>query len=849
MIPVRLRLQNFMCYRDPDPLDFRGIHLACLAGDNGHGKSAILDAITWALWGRARARNEDELVRMGAQEMEVEFEFLLGEQQYRVIRKRQLGPRSRGALELQLKSNGDFRPYTASTQRETQSRINNALHLDYHTFINSALLLQGRADEFTVKPPAERKRILADILGLSQYDEYEQRAKELAKEKEVAEREVQARIQEIERELEHRPEYEKELQEAQAELTQLSTQSQEMQTNLREMRDKVKTLEAQKAQLGDVSKRIERAEAQLKDLDGQIAAQGDRLASYESVLQRREEIETGHARLLQTRKRETEYGNRLSQLMTLREESARLEKTIAEAKKGLELKKHVIAEKVADLERLVEQRATLQAEHAKVLEELQELAALQTKWEAHKQSMTELSSESSTLDALNEELRAKMTALQEDLKQLQEPTATCPLCQQSLSQDDRERLLAQLAEEGREHGDRHRHNSDRVKEIASERAKLESELEALGRELKRSPALQGREAQLSRAISEAEEAATSLEAQRELMDSVQQQLDRGDFAPEEQKQLAAVDTRTAALGYDSGTHEQARRDLEALGHFETDKTALDTAEQALTQLREHQQQWMKNREQVSAALETDRQRHAELSAALAGLDELAHELQAQQQANDELRQREGHARQVVGAAQQKLDYCQHLAGERQERAKQRKSLTEERSLYEELREALGKRGVQALIIETVIPELEDEANKLLSRMTDGRMSVHFDTQRDTKAGSTIETLDIKISDEHGSRSYEMYSGGESFRINLAIRIALSKLLARRAGAQLETLIIDEGFGTQDADGRQKLVEAINSIKDDFARIVVITHIEELKDAFPVRINVYKTPTGSQISIS
>ena len=67
--------------------------------------------------------------------------------------------------------------------------------------------------------------------------------------------------------------------------------------------------------------------------------------------------------------------------------------------------------------------------------------------------------------------------------------------------------------------------------------------------------------------------------------------------------------------------------------------------------------------------------------------------------------------------------------------------------------------------------------------------------------------------------------------------------------QLQTLIIDEGFGTQDADGRQKLVEAINSIRDDFARIIVITHIEELKDAFPVRIDVVKTPAGSQISIS
>ncbi|MGB9879418.1 MAG: SbcC/MukB-like Walker B domain-containing protein, partial [Anaerolineae bacterium] len=140
-------------------------------------------------------------------------------------------------------------------------------------------------------------------------------------------------------------------------------------------------------------------------------------------------------------------------------------------------------------------------------------------------------------------------------------------------------------------------------------------------------------------------------------------------------------------------------------------------------------------------------------------------------------------------------------------------------------------------------------NALLRRMTDGRMSMSLTTQRDAKSGGVIETLDIIISDENGPRNYELYSGGEAFRINFALRIALSKLLARRAGAQLQTLIIDEGFGTQDAGGRQRLVEAINAIKDDFARILVITHIEELRDAFPVRIDVYKTPQGSQITIS
>ena len=128
------------------------------------------------------------------------------------------------------------------------------------------------------------------------------------------------------------------------------------------------------------------------------------------------------------------------------------------------------------------------------------------------------------------------------------------------------------------------------------------------------------------------------------------------------------------------------------------------------------------------------------------------------------------------------------------------------------------------------------------------MAVTFSTQREKVTGGTMETLDIGIADELGTRNYEMYSGGEAFRINFAIRVALSKMLARRAGAHLETLFVDEGFGTQDADGRARLVEAINVIKDDFALILVITHIDELKDAFPVHINVEKTPTGSVVDV-
>ena len=76
MIPLKLKMRNFMCYRDNVPaLHFEGIHTACLSGDNGNGKSALIDAITWALWGQARARSDDDLIHSGQGEMEVEFDF------------------------------------------------------------------------------------------------------------------------------------------------------------------------------------------------------------------------------------------------------------------------------------------------------------------------------------------------------------------------------------------------------------------------------------------------------------------------------------------------------------------------------------------------------------------------------------------------------------------------------------------------------------------------------------------------------------------------------------------------------------------------------------------------------
>ena len=199
--------------------------------------------------------------------------------------------------------------------------------------------------------------------------------------------------------------------------------------------------------------------------------------------------------------------------------------------------------------------------------------------------------------------------------------------------------------------------------------------------------------------------------------------------------------------------------------------------------------------------------------------------------------------------QTRFDHCEVIESNLKAEKTRLKKAKKDVLIYRELVEAFGKDGIQALIIEQSIPEIEEEANQILARLSDNRTQITLESLRDLKKGGTRETLDIKISDELGERSYELYSGGEAFRVDFAVRIALSKLLASRTGTKLQTLVIDEGFGTQDTEGLESLVEAIQAISEDFEKILVITHVESLKQAFPVRIEVTKYPdTGSQFEV-
>jgi len=378
---------------------------------------------------------------------------------------------------------------------------------------------------------------------------------------------------------------------------------------------------------------------------------------------------------------------------------------------------------------------------------------------------------------------------------------------------------------------------------------LETEGEELARALRVRDARQRQLAQAEAAVAEGQAAEEEQRRLDERIAGVDRLLSAEDYAHTERAEVTRIQSALAEVGYNSAAHEKVRSRLVELEPFDSRyQRQLMPALDGIADARARVDAFVEQIARRETELDEDEAERDRLAAAVADLPELQRALERASGAVDAAAGAERRARQEEGAAMQMLDALAAQSEKRVQRTADLAALNEEISIYNQLREAFGKKGLQAMIIESAIPEVEVEANRLLNRMSEGRMSLRLETQREKVTGGVSETLDIVISDELGGRPYEMYSGGEAFRVNLALRIAISKLLARRAGAQLQTLVIDEGFGTQDTQGRQLLVEAINSIQGDFERILVVTHIEELKDLFPARIDVVKTVGGSRVSV-
>ena len=863
MIPVKLNIRNFLSYRENVPaLDFTGLHVACLCGDNGHGKSALLDAITWCLWGQARGQVQDDLVSYGADEARVELDFEARDGRFRVIRSRRRagGRRRQGATDLQLATLADdgspMEVVSGNSVRETQAKIEQQVGMDYETFINSAFLLQGRADEFTSKTPADRKAVLASILGLDSYDRFQARARERVAGKRSETDRLSGSLQQMQSDLAAIGDPESDLKTVNGDVSRLEAELTVGRKRSEELRTKVTALRLLESDLAGLRDRYSRGTEEAARVDSTIASIKERIAEHQKLIARKDDIDAGVRQLQAAQLRFDELEASRQQYDSLMHRQTGLERTIEIEKTRLE------AETAQLNRRILEELTPLAGSEAAIAAELKEVRGKQAELESNSVRLADMRAELQRLATAIGEAQTLADSYQAEGEQIRDKlrflansdpsSVVCPLCLSPLSEDGCQRLAQNYEAEIEEKRELYRVNQRELRHLETQKKELESDLAAGEQQLAaNSNRLQGAAARAEAQLQAAQAAQVELTAAESRLRDQAATLKQDGYCQAERAELVALKEEIAALGYEEEAYRQSLEQVRKLEPINTLKVRLDTALAQLPQEELAHRQNAEFLERIKAEQVDVSQQIAEAESAISGKAEVEANLETESMAIRALESNLQAAIAARGMLESQLERRRNLEREVEQGAVRLAQNQEEQGIFQELVGAFGRQGIQAMLIETVVPRLEEEANALLGRMTDNRMHVKLETQRERRSGSgePIETLEINVSDELGTRNYEMYSGGEAFRVNLALRIALSRVLSQRTGAPLPTLFIDEGFGTQDASGRERILDVISAIEDDFDKIIVITHLDDLKDMFPVRIEVQKDAGGSTFWLS
>lgn len=902
MIPIKLQLKNFLSYGPQlQEINFGHYPLICLSGKNGHGKSALLDAMTWAIWGHARktsntARADQGLLRLGQTEMMVIFEFEYNAHNYRIRREFSYSHGKAhtaldfGVFDITKKA---YVPLTDKTIRKTQETIEHTIHLDFESFINSAFLRQGHANEFSQKMPKERKEILATILGLNRYEQVRKRASEKVRTCTAQHVALSALQEKRVQELEHHAIVTTHLAQVTEQLAAIIVQKEMITIQTHELQQKWQRLIADK-------KRYELLQLQLEHLTQKELEQQEQLRTY------RAQWRMAHAKLLQY-STQPDFSHQKEQLVQqikehqhLLQKNLELKEQLLHGKEKLQQLRHQLLTqhsqqaqlKQMEVERLLfernnnqeqinqytAQQATAEQEKSQCANTLEHLDKQRIVSSANiKEGETELKQFEKRKEHYQQFI-AQGNWVKKELDGLQqkkllvhnEEAPSCPLCEQNLSASRRRFLKNKFAHTEQFLTHRLKRLSSLITKLKAILIEQHSRLQQIktGTEQTTMMLMQAEQVQktyqsLTATITkltseknacvqksfELEKIITHKQAELvSIQQSFERMLEQDDAYTAQARWIMLTETTMATMYYDPKAHEQANKELQLLEQQEI-------SGKQLLQEQTYQQQRTMHIQQQCMLLKSIKQEKKELEAALTHYlqllideSELIHAIKKIEQERSILSKAKEQLLQEKGRLTQQHKQLMALEAEHKQQEAMLKQLDESIDDYHAIAIATGKDGIQALLIEDALPEIEHEANKLLAKLTDNQAHIIIESLRDLKKGGTRETLDIKVSDTMGIRPYELFSGGEAFRIDFALRIAISKLLARRAGASLQTLIIDEGFGSQDEDGLSKIMDAIYKIQDDFAKVIIVSHLMTMKDQFPIHFVINKGPNGSVVSV-
>lgn len=901
MIPLKIQIKNFLSYGDIQTIDFGPYGLICLSGKNGHGKSALLDALTWALWGQARkitgvVKSDDNLIRIGQTHMMVGLQFLCGGQEYRV-RREYIKSASKPYVTLDIgvfdRQQNVFVPIGGKSIRASQAVLNDIIHLDFDSFCNSAFLRQGQSNEFSKKSPKERKDILASILGLNEYEAIKTLASEKARQL-IAERmSMQAVVDRMSQDLNCGATIQEQLDMLQKKFNDHQDKERQLALREEELEHQAQSIAHMHAQenilLGTMNQLNQNEQGLKKQLLAtsktwrSVHAQQLAIASSDQLEQKKNQlgmyIKEYQAAFHEHLQKKEEYLHAKEHLSEMERNHEKIVGQQLEDQKimyeRLKLEHQQYGAMIVALNQQKENLAKEQIDVTKHMKHLvEQISGLENEQKLYDDIMQKFEKRKAFYQnwiTLGNVLSSELQNLARK-KQLcaGDDNPSCPLCEQNLSASRRRFLKDKLADQERFMT----HRLNRITRVISTLKEVlidkHRQLQDMQKRLQQYQTMAVQSEELGKKIIVIELEVTKTDQQLVICQQQQTMLDIQIHQHEEniknaqqkaglhlklnqeyQAILSLVQSLEQFLNtqkFDATQHNKLTAELEYIE--QSIKAHNQLSEQRVLQV-----QRMNDVVSLSAQLKKIKKEKIALTqqmASFAQLNKQEQELALQQ--SECLKLRNALVAEKELLLQEKGSLEGHMVKLSELKSEQKKMLERIGGLnsriddFQVIASATGKDGIQALLIQDVLPEIEQEANMLLGKLTNNQAQIFIESLRDLKKGGTKETLDINISDTMGMRPYEMFSGGEAFRIDFALRIALSKMLARRAGTSLQTLIIDEGFGSQDEEGLAYIMDAIYKIQEDFAKVIIVSHLPSMKEQFPVQFNVEKKPSGSLVTV-
>jgi DNA repair protein SbcC/Rad50 len=837
MIPRRIVLENFLSFGSPETvIEFSDDEsLWVLGGRNGAGKSAVFDAMTYALYAEHRggATDHTSLIRHGTNGFRVVFEFEFNGAIYRITRNRPLRGRPTQTIEQWVDDGWNESiqlPPAAGRQDPVRLWAERTLGLGFDAFTASVLLRQGQADEIISATGSKRLAILKKIIGVERYEALSERVHSRFRsckdrladlctrrdaQKQVTQDELQAVLDEFAR----AEEVQSRAQEAVAgavERVPLARQWVKLETESRTLAGEIRQADARAtdaarirgdyARLNDLSAAMPLLR-QIVSINGRFSDAPDALARmHDEERQRLEELDQLTAAIVQEKQKAE--GHRLR----AEDETRKAEHLRGEIKRAERLINPAI--ELATLD------AALKAFPPDLADQLH---GARERVRTAADTLTAAGQSRATLAGFLEEAEGQKRRF-ETLG----VGVACSLCGQPVSEKHAEDERARLADKVRKLG-------EDLRQAAANEQTADAEKKAAEAEQRRLDVLHRQQTEKSQQLATLRQMLGELGETR---------------APDElRRDVAAKSEAAGSHGRNTQAEEQGRQFAEAeAGRLENSRQS--TATKLFTALNAERQQLADSGvPDRFRQLEQDAARREGCAERLAEVTRQIEEIPAASRISEKEAERQlATTRQIATAADKARDAAKKKSDDLATEAENFRKLTEEVALAEKqsdlhrkLDELLGKAGLQRELVRSAEKEIVRLANDTLQALSDGDLTVELD---DSEAGDDEAfALRIRRADGPTPIGVSYLSGSQKFRVAISVALAIGRYAAGQA-RPLESVIIDEGFGSLDRDGLRAAAAELNRLRQHLRRIILVSHQEEFARQFPVVIQLTQGETGT-----